>query len=214
LDIEHFETTITRYQDLEGQALTPEQASDLEEAIDLYVGDMLEGVYEDWCLSERERLSLLHLNALTKLVLFHEANGTYERGLAYGERILAYDNTRETVHHSMMRLYWLLGDRSAALAQYKRCVQVLRDELGIPPMPETSLLYQNMVRNQFMPTNRSPAPDISLPGSSQSNESLQLLAAHALQKVSQLQKVIEETNVELQRLEQLISRALLDAGQS
>ena len=40
-----------------------------------------------------------------------------------------------------MRYYYLVGDRPAALVQYDGCAQLLRDELGIEPMRETSNLY-------------------------------------------------------------------------
>jgi DNA-binding SARP family transcriptional activator len=46
LDIEVFERTLTRYECLSGQQLLPDQAAaQLEEAVDLYVGDLLEGLY-------------------------------------------------------------------------------------------------------------------------------------------------------------------------
>jgi DNA-binding SARP family transcriptional activator len=199
LDVKVFETTLTDYQDLSGQGLTAEQAAHLEEAVDLYIGDLLEGVYEDWCLYDRERLSLLCLNALSKLMVFHELNGTYERGLTYGERILARDHTREKVHRQMMRLYWLLGDRNAALIQYKRCVQILREELGIPPMEETRLLYERIVHNQFDPstssghrlTRRSVRHGDPLSMTTKSNDSVQPLAEHALQKLQRLQAITD-----------------------
>jgi DNA-binding SARP family transcriptional activator len=214
LDIEHFERTLARYRDLSGQELTPEQAAHLEEAVDLYTGDLLEGIYEDWCLTERECLSLLYLNALSKLMLFHETNGSYERGLACGERILAHDNTREKTHQHMMRLHWLLGDRGTAIAQYKRGAQILRDELGISPTQETRLLYQQMVRNQFKPTHMPDAQNISVSTTGEPDESFQLLAKHALQKLSRLQATIEETNLELHHIERLIHTVLLDSRQS
>ena len=50
LDVEAFEMAIARCEDCPGQQLTPEQATHLEGAANLYVGDLLEGVYEDWCL--------------------------------------------------------------------------------------------------------------------------------------------------------------------
>jgi DNA-binding SARP family transcriptional activator len=214
LDVEVFETTITRYQDLSGHELTSEQAAHLDEAVDLYVGDLLEGVYEDWCLYDRERLSLLYLNALGKLMVFHEVNGTYERGLAYGERILACDHTRENVHRQMMRLYWLLGDRNAALAQYKRCVQILREELGIPPMEGTRLLYGQMAHNQFDPTSRPVRQDDPSSIMIKSDDSIQPLAEHALQKLQHLQALIEETGIELRHIERLISKSLLNVRRS
>lgn len=208
LDVEDFETTITQYQDIEGQHLTPEQAAHLEEAVDLYVGDLLEGVNEDWCLYDRERLRMLHLNALGKLLVFHELNGTYERGLGYGKQILALDPTREKVHRQIMRLYWLLDDHNEALAQYKTCVQVLREELGIPPMERTRVLYQQMVSNQFKHAGWSIHRHDLLPDRFEPDESVQALASHALERLHRLQAMTEETSAELSQIERLIRKAL------
>ena len=151
LDVEVFEMTVARYRDVPGQALTLEQATELDQVVELYTGDLLEGIYDDWCQYDRERLRLLHLNALGKLMAFHEENGTYERGLMYGQRILDKDETRDDVHRLMMRLYWLAGDRNAAMAQYKSCVQALWEGLGISPLHETSATYQQMITPARLP---------------------------------------------------------------
>jgi DNA-binding SARP family transcriptional activator len=208
LDIEDFEMTITQYQDIEGQHLTPEQAANLEEAVDLYAGDLLEGVYEDWCLYDRERLRILYLNTLSKLLAFHELNGTYERGLGYGKQILALDPTREKVHRQVMRLYWHLGDQNEALAQYKYCVQVLREELGTPPMERTNLLYQQMVSNQFNPAGWSVHCHHSLPGGFEQDESIQSVVGYTLERLHRLQAMTEEASAELSQIERLINKTL------
>lgn len=211
LDVEAFETTINRYQSLPGERLTADQAAHLEEGDGLYVGDLLEGVYDDWCLYDRERLKLLHLDTLHKLMDFHESNGTYERGLACGQSILVCDPARETVHRSMMRLHWLLGDRCSALAQYKRCVQVLREELGIAPTEQTQLLHKRMVRNQFDPVNHGVDPHVPHLDKMAAADSIGPLAENALQKLRRLQAVTQETGTELQHIEHLIEQALLSA---
>ena len=41
-----------------------------------------------------------------------------------------------------MRLYALSGDRAAALDQYRECVRTLSRELGVPPLEETTRLYE------------------------------------------------------------------------
>jgi DNA-binding SARP family transcriptional activator len=208
LDVQAFETTVSRLQDGPGQALTAEHAACLEEAVDLYVGDLLEGVYEDWCLYDRERLRLLYLDALHRLVTFYEHHGPYERGLAYGNRILACDPTREKVHRQMMRLYWLQGDQHEALVQYKRCVQILLEELGVPPMKRTQSLYEQMVRSQFDPEMWLAGPDDRLLASAPQDEGLWSLAKHALQKLHRLQTLSKETAAELDDIERLIRRVL------
>lgn len=214
LDVEIFEATLARYHSISGQDLTSEQAAQLEAGVDLYTGHLLEGVYEDWCLPERERLHLLHLDALSKLVTFHEINGSYERGLIHGERILSYDNTREKVHRQMMRLYWLLGNRTAALAQYKRCIQILREELGVGPLEETELLYQQIVNNQLRVVDWPEHRDVLSVTKDQIDEPFQLLVEHVLQKLRRLEAIVDVTSVELHHIEHLISSALVDSKRS
>jgi len=214
LDIEVFESTVTQLQEIKDQDLTTEHVARIEEVVDLYAGDLLEGVYDDWCLYDRERLRLLYLTALTRLLVFHELDGTYERGLAYGNLILARDPTREKVHRALMRLYWLLGDRNEALTQYNCCAQILRQELGVRPMDQTTRLYEQMVHNQFDPANRPIYRDDPLPERLRQAQSAELLGKHALEKVRQLQGIAEDTRAELHLIERLISRALISLKQT
>lgn len=210
LDVEVFETAMTELQDLPGQLLTPAQTERLAQAADLYTGELLEGIDAEWCLCDRERLGLLHLTALRKLMLFYESQGAFEHGLAYGERILAIDNTRERVYRDMMRLYWLAGDRSAALEEYQRCAQVLHEELGVAPMPATRLLYQQMLHNEFLPHERLAVVTDGVSAPAQSPDASYTAAEYALQRLHDLQTIIHETSHELQSIEELIQHALLD----
>lgn len=210
LDVDVFMNTLKTYEDLPGHDLMPEQAKDLENAVLLYTDDLLVGVYDDWCLYEREKLSLHYLRALSKLMAFHEKNGTYERGLAYGEKLLARDNSREKVHFQMMRLHWLCGDRSAALAQYKRCTQILRDQFGIAPRKETVNLYHQMLNNQFNP--RSPEHTLQfIPAKPDHNQALQPIAEKAVQKLEHLRQTIEEVNAEMLKIEQILNTSLINS---
>jgi DNA-binding SARP family transcriptional activator len=210
LDVEAFEERVTPYQGISGHKLTPEQATGLEQATDLYIGDLLEGVYEDWCLYDRERLNLLYLSSLGKLMDFHEVNATYERGLACGERILTHDETREKVHRQMMRLYWLTGNRDAALAQYKQCTQILRENLDILPMEETTHLYQQMLHNQFQPASRLGYRESPPPFTVDPDESTQILVEYALHKIHTLRATIDDASAELHHIEHFIKEAMLN----
>ncbi|MDI7277511.1 MAG: BTAD domain-containing putative transcriptional regulator [Anaerolineae bacterium] len=208
LDVQAFEATVTRYQNVASYELSAEQAAALAEAVDLCCGDLLEGVYEDWCLYDRERLRLLHLDALGRLVAFCGTHGAYERGLAYGERILARDNTREKVHRQMMQLYWLSGQRDRALAQYERCSEALRETLGIAPLPETQRLYEQMARGHCDPTRwpafRRRVPEPVPPGASASEQA----ALH----IRNLQGLLSAARVELQEIERLLAAAQAHAA--
>jgi len=213
LDIEIFETKTECCQDLSGRELTPEQATQLEEAVNLYSGDLLESTYEDWLLYDRERFRIAHLNALNKLMVYHGLNGNYEHGLAYGENILARDSTREKVHRQMMWLYYLSGNRNAALTQYKRCCQTLMDELGVHPMGETKYMHELILNNQF---NSQDWPGDQLaPIFSEkiTDRSIRPLVKRALKKLHGLQEIIEGTSAELRLIEQKINEAMTESPQ-
>jgi DNA-binding SARP family transcriptional activator len=214
LDVEFFEGTIEGFRYLSGQKLSVEQAEELERAVDLYSGDLLEGVYEDWCLYERERLNLLLLNALTKLMIYHGLHNSYDLGLACGERILSFDHTREKIHRLMMWLHWLSGDRIAALAQYKRCGQILRETLDTKPMTETHQLYREMVHDRFDPQAWLDGRDDPTPIRTSSDRSLQPLAMHLIQRLHRLQGMVDDTSAELRQLEHLINISLIKSKKS
>jgi DNA-binding SARP family transcriptional activator len=200
LDVEAFESLLAGSRNVAGENLNPDQAAQLARAADLYRGDLLEGVNEEWCLYERERLSLLHLTALSKLMVYHRARRNFPAGLEYGERILAFDHTRENIHREMMLLYWLNGEPHVALAQYKRCAQILRDQLGVAPTVDTRELYEKMLHNQLdlpvMPCGEGDA------AAAQREDGLE----NALQRIRHLMRIVEETNLELQQLEEQVRR--------
>ena len=208
LDVQAFEAAIVGCQGLGGQQLAEEQAVRLRDAVALYAGDLLEGVYEDWCLYDREQFRLLYLSALGKLLVFCESHGLYERGLGYGKRLLAYEPTREKVHRQVMRLYWLVGERGEALAQYKCCAQILREELGSPPTARTRLLYEQMLHNQFDPASWLVSREDRSPVPAQPEPSLQALTQYAVQKLERLQVMAAESRAELAQVEHLIGRLL------
>jgi len=55
-----------------------------------------------------------------------------------------------------MRLYAKAGQQAAALRQYRQCVRILDQELGLPPQPETSEIHQSIR------LHREPTPTPSL----------------------------------------------------
>lgn len=120
----------------------------LEHAAALYRGDLLAGLavaepaFEDWLMSERERLHELALEALARLLGRQLATGAAAAGVQTALQLLALDPLEEAAHRALMRLYVQLGRRDAALRQYQHCVETLQRELRVEPEPETKQLYQ------------------------------------------------------------------------
>ncbi len=146
LDTQEFESAYTQSQDVDGPVLTAAAAQALMDAVVLYRGDLLENWYQDWCLFERERLQNQFLTMLHKLMVYCECTQQYEAGIMYGMKMLECDQAREQTHRRLMRLYCLAGDRTRALRQYERCVDILQKELGVRPARRTLNLVQQ-IRN-------------------------------------------------------------------
>ena len=125
--------------------LCAEPAS-LAHAVELYSGDLLEDLYDDWIYPERERLRAAYLNALKGLVRHHRGERNFERAIGYGRRLLAADPLREDVAREIAATRYQAGDRAGALAGLDEFVERLHADLGIEAMPETQALRESILR--------------------------------------------------------------------
>ncbi|HET9024049.1 MAG TPA: BTAD domain-containing putative transcriptional regulator, partial [Burkholderiaceae bacterium] len=115
--------------------------------------------FDDWVRSARERVRALRRDAIAAAVAHEEACGHVARALVYAERLVAEDPLSEQAHRLLMRLHYRRGDRSAALAAYARCRQVLRDQLAAHPSSETRELAQLIERSGELPGGHArPVP--------------------------------------------------------
>lgn len=147
LDPAVIDVDVVAFERLVGEATSEK----LAKAAALYAGDLLEGLevrepaFEEWLLTERERLRELALGALGRLVNEANRTGATERELQMAARLLALDPLRESAHRTLMRLYARLGRRAHALRQYQLCVAALSRELGVEPEAETQRLYRDIL---------------------------------------------------------------------
>lgn len=144
LDVAVIEETFANLKDKPGWALSDDDKDELQLAVDVYEGELLEGSYQDWCLFERERLQNIYLAMLYKLMRYCEAHNEYEAGQLIGTKILKYDRASERTHQRLMQLQYMAGDRTAALRQYERCVTALHEDLGVKPDKRTVALYEKI----------------------------------------------------------------------
>ena len=130
----------------------------LEGAAALYRDDFMAGFtlrdspeYEDWQSFQAQELRRRLDLALDRLVTLLSARGELERAIRHARRRLALDALNEAAHVALIELYALAGDRTAALRQYRECVRVLDEELGVPPLPETTRLYESIFAGDVTP---------------------------------------------------------------
>jgi DNA-binding SARP family transcriptional activator len=108
----------------------------------LYLGDFLEQDQpEEWTLVRREHLKDTYLTILDKLSRHSWQTGHIEAAIEGWRKLLAKDPWREDAYRHLMACLAATGNRGLSLRWYGVCVQVLKDQLGIEPEPETMELF-------------------------------------------------------------------------
>jgi DNA-binding SARP family transcriptional activator len=204
LDVEEFESAFALVQGKPSESLDAEKAESLRLAVELYRGDLLEGSYQDWFLYERERLQNIYLAMLDKLTGYCEISGEYEQGQDYAARILRYDPARERTHRRLIRLYYLAGDRSAALRQYARCVSVLKDELGVKPDVQTVALCERVRSDSLDAPQSTLAP--AKPEAKAADAALPDIIARLKQLHATLSEIQQQVQKEIRTVELALNR--------
>lgn len=160
----------------------------IEQVLTLYRGELLEGMYEDWALRERERFRSLHLNSLARLMECYAARGNFEQSIALAHEILRRDPVREEIHRALMRIYLQSGQRPLAVRQYVHCRDVLQREMGVPPLEETQILYQRVIASS--PAGVLPAGEpAGHPGMAQLAHELELVKQNLAEATRALERI-------------------------
>ena len=125
--------------------------SALQEAANLYRDDFLAGFslrdsvsFDDWQFFQAEGLRQELASALEKLAHMQAESGDFTSALATARRWTSLDPLNEPAHRLLMRLYEWSGQHGAALRQYRECVRILDQQLSVPPLDETTQLYQTI----------------------------------------------------------------------
>ncbi len=139
-------------------------AGEWEQALALYQGEFLAGFYlreapefEEWALLERERLRLLAVEGLQKLVAARQQRGEHWAALQAVTQLLGIEPLLENIHREKMLLLARTGQRPLALQQYKTAVTLFETELGIAVSAETTTLYERLARLAWPPPCVLPA---------------------------------------------------------
>ncbi len=142
--------------------------SPLTEAVKLYRDGFMVGFslrdspnFDDWQFFQADSLRRDYATVLERLVACYGAMGDFKMAISYGRRWLALDRLHEPAYRLLMQLYAWAGQRGGALHQYRECVQVLEQELGVAPLAATTQLYQAIKENK-LPSLPAPLPEPSV----------------------------------------------------
>ncbi len=132
-------------------------AGDLGQAVELYAGDLLPSVYDDWIGADRERLRSLFISALEALLSRARSRRQFTSAIEYARRILGNDPWREDTLRQLISIRYESGDRTGALHEFETFAQRLRSEMNAEPMAETIALRDIALRGGPLPEHPAAA---------------------------------------------------------
>lgn len=123
----------------------------LEYALSLYTGDLLEDLYDDWCIPERDRLRQIWLKTLDRYSRQLLASGNIHKALGVAQQWVNAEPFDETAQRRLMQLCAMGGERAKAIQAYQAFAQTLAHELETTPLPETQALLQAIQNGEALP---------------------------------------------------------------
>ncbi len=133
------------------------QSPDLDAALELYKGQLLEGFeltnaegFEAWLTAQRERLHRLYIHALQSEAELLKNAGETRDALTLYQRLLQADPAHEVALREAMRLHALLGERGTAINLFEQFREHLRTTVKLEPLFETTDLAER-IRQGLVP---------------------------------------------------------------
>lgn len=98
-----------------------------------------------WIEAERRRLRALLVRGLSVLSDVSFANDEPDLALQCAHEVVELEPFRETGYQHLMRLHAGLGNRGEALRVFTQLRELLRDELGTSPSPQTEAIFREIL---------------------------------------------------------------------
>lgn len=156
LDVDEFEAAVKGAHAAEEAGNPTALRSSLEQAVELYAGDLLLSCYDDWITPIREELYQTFISSTAWLIRALEEQRDYPAAIQYAQHLLQHDPLHEATYRRLMHLHALSGNRARALRVYHTCVTVLERELGAPPGAATQEAYQRLMNHDAETTPSVP----------------------------------------------------------
>lgn len=125
-----------------------EGCDDWQQAIERYSGPLLDGfavrapAFEAWLAAERRRLHETAVDVLHRMARAAAAAGDADRAVALARRLVRLEPAHEHGHILLIRTLAALGDRGAAMQQYRALSEHLKREYDARPSAGTEAAYR------------------------------------------------------------------------
>jgi TolB-like protein/DNA-binding SARP family transcriptional activator/Tfp pilus assembly protein PilF len=130
-------------------------------ALELYRGEFLDGLeleaepFAEWLRAERARIAAAAARLFEAGANAADAAGRGAEAIALAERLAALDPAREHAQRLLLRLTARHRGREAALARAEALKALLREQLDVPPEPETAALIASIRAMPASPAARA-----------------------------------------------------------
>lgn len=112
----------------------PMPGDEAEALLATLVGEpLLPAWYDDWVLPERERLEQVRVRALERIARHAFGIGDLVQAVDAARAAVDIEPLSESARELMIRAHLEQGDRGAAVREFQRYRDRMRDELGVPP---------------------------------------------------------------------------------
>ncbi len=146
IDTEEFEGFITDAEKAKKENDTEKFLENLESAHELYRGEFMSGIYEDWAEEKRNYFAEQHLRVLNALAKISFKEKNWSDALKFANQILHMDPFREDAHRLIMKTFAKQGKNAKISEQYQDLKNNLKKELGVPPSSETQRLFLELTK--------------------------------------------------------------------
>jgi DNA-binding SARP family transcriptional activator len=128
-----------------GQRSSILQAEDLQPAVVRALSmKLLPDWFDEWLLLEQDRWNQLRMHALEALSDRLTEMGDFSQAVQAALAAIWVEPLRESAHRALIRVHAAEGNRSEALAQYRRYSQLLHRELQVSPTPQMEQLIREL----------------------------------------------------------------------
>ena len=144
IDTEDFENFISEAEKAKREKDAKGFRANLEAAYAVYRGEFMAGVYDDWAEERRVYYAEQFARILTALAKLAFSEKSWSNALKFANEILQADPYREDVYRLMMKIYSAQGKPAAVKEQFETLQEILKNELGVTPAPETRRVFQEL----------------------------------------------------------------------
>jgi DNA-binding SARP family transcriptional activator/Tfp pilus assembly protein PilF len=106
-------------------------------------------LFDEWVHTQREHYRQLAVRGLVQLAAWHATNTDWPTARTTILRAIELEPLQEDLYQRAMQFEYFAGNRVAAIRLYEQLSQRLDNELGVPPLPETRQIYDQIITDQL-----------------------------------------------------------------